>query len=95
MNRKLLTVIICLFLAISAGCSNKNNTQNTFEITGSITSIDQTSSIIQIENNGPLYVNDISKYHIGQQVKVKIHNEKNTDVWDPKTLDVIEISMIE
>ncbi|MBD8499266.1 hypothetical protein [Paenibacillus arenosi] len=91
--KKILPIFIVLTMLIS-GCFN-NTDQETIFLTGYITTVDLNEKLIVVDNSESIYVSDITDYHIGQKIKAKIKKKGNKDSWDPKLLEVIEISIVQ
>lgn len=91
-NRLLIILLSCTL--ILGSCSIEKEPE-LLEISGAITQIDTRKSYIYIDDTYPVKIDDISRFQVGNRVKVTLIKPYSEDSYNPEKLKVKEIIIME
>jgi hypothetical protein len=89
--RRAILLMITLFVLILNSCGYRE----TFIVTGEIEQIDKVNKLIFIKDKGPIKVNTISEYQVGQMLEVTLIDTTGEDCWCPDDFKVKKIELLD
>jgi len=90
MNRFILLSTTILTLILSS-CGY----ERTFVVNGEIEKIEKENNLIFIRDKGPIQINHIPKYKVGQTLEVTIVDTSGEDCWCPSKWKVKNVKVLE